>query len=101
MKTLLLWWQGREASRSIKYFCYISLFVTSLECRLANCPSVYRRSDYIYPHSSVVVVLLEREGFGVVSGVCWLALRAVSLGISSPTVGKVLGLCFVHSTVVS
>lgn len=42
--------------------------------------------------SSVVVVLLEQKVVGVISGVCWLAFRAVNLVIPFPTVVKVLGL---------
>lgn len=49
--------------------------------------------------SSVVVVLLEQKVVWVISGVCLLAFRAVNLVIPSPTVVKVLGLCFICPTV--
>lgn len=51
----------------MKYFSCISMFETSLKCRLANCSAVYKKSEYLYLCSSAVVVLSEQEV--VVSGV--------------------------------
>lgn len=62
---------------------------TSFKCRLANCSSAFKTSEFIYLNSSVMVLPLEQE---VVSGVCWLTFRAVNLGISPSNVVKVLGL---------
>lgn len=75
------------------------MFERSLKCRLASCSSVYQKSEYIY--LQCCGGFARTEVVGVISGVCWLAFGAVNLGISSPTVVKVLELCFICPTVVN